>query len=170
MANFDPAIALVLKNEGSTYTAVDGNPTKYGLTLSFLQAYGLDWDKVAVADMSQEQAIAIYKSGLWDKYGFAKLSNQLVGNYLFDMAVNMGVAEAVTLAQRAIWAATQSLRCKVDGVLGDVTVGDINNASQCYLPILRMARIEYYLEVVNRNADKAQFLPGWLARAIEVCI
>lgn len=165
MSNFQPAIALVLKHEGSTYTEADGLPTKFGLNKRLLQDYGLLWDAQAIASMTQAQAEAIYRGALWDKYQFGRITNQLVCNYLFDMAVNMGMFEAVKLAQRGIWAATGSTHLPDDGILGIVTVGDINNASQCYLPILRALRIAFYMGLVEHDATKRQWLHGWLERA-----
>lgn len=171
MAVFDLAIIGVLRNEGTTYTEADGNPTKYGLTLRFLVNSGIDMSQEQLAALPESLALNYYKTLIWDKYAFARINNQLIANYLFDMFVNHGAGEATKLAQRALWAAYQSLRTKADGILGDITLGEINNAPQCYLAILRGLRIAYYLETDYYHEPdelRGKFLNDWLHRAIGI--
>lgn len=170
MAIFDPAIQLVLRQEGQTYTAQDGNPTKFGLTQAYLVDNAYHYTDQQLAELTSGQARAIYQFTLWDKYPFAKVLNQSTANYLFDMGVNMGMGAMARCAQRAVWACTLlPNHPKDDGVFGDLTVAEINNSPATYLPVLRGMRIAYYYAVVEHNRAKGVYLDGWLNRAVENC-
>jgi lysozyme family protein len=124
MAAFDQAFAAVIGSEGG-YSANPADPgnwtggsvgagacrgTKYGISAA---AYpGLD-----IANLTQAQAQAIYRSDYWDKLQSDTLPPPLA-LLLFDAAVNNGPARAVRWLQAV-------LGCTQDGVMGPATLAAV---------------------------------------------
>jgi lysozyme family protein len=174
---FDEAVEYVLGWEGGLVedAADSGGITNFGISLRFLR--GLDEEMLrkygvyvppdadAVREMTLEQARNIYFGEFWVGSGIERLREQEVANYVFDMMVNMGIAQAVKLLQRACWALTYNLGCvKDDGVLGEMTISLANAfAPHEMIPVLMGIRAEFY-----RSLDKVAFLNGWLRRTYRV--
>src|SRR5271165_2396896 len=192
MSQFELAFEYVLSHEckGDEVTNNPndlGGTTKYGISLRFLRTihnperykfYGKIWapgdltlDRAAemhkeISMMTLETAKEIYKGEFWDKAQFQFIKNQDNFNYIFDMAVNMGLAPAIKCAQRACWSVMKK-RAIIDddGILGDQTIAVINTCGLYLLPALRSERASYYKLIVEHNASQKDFLNGWLNRA-----
>lgn len=96
-ANFDTAVAFVLKHEGGYVNDPKdpGGETKYGISK---RAYpGLD-----IKALTEDGAKAIYRRDYWDKSGAPDMGNLALLH--FDTAVNIGVGAA-----KMIFRATGSL-------------------------------------------------------------
>ena len=113
--------------------------------------------------ISAKTTRAIYRREWWDRLGLARLPPPL-GAKLFDAAVNLGAAPAVTCFQRALNQVGGAVA--EDGVLGPATVAAANEApADAALAALREALAAHYRQIVARHPNRARFLAGWLARA-----
>lgn len=179
MAVFDPAIALVLENEGGLEDnkADAGDITNFGISLRFLRsipietlkAYGIFVTDAIGADdirhLTLDQAKALYRGEFWYHAPFCRISNQIVCNYLFDMAVNMGIAPAIKCAQRATWAILKDWeKLPDDGILGSASLDAINSCGPLLLTPLRAERGDFYRNLVEREPHNREFLRGWYDR------
>lgn len=120
MANFDPIVKKVLKSEGGY---VDdprdaGGATNMGITLAALR----DWRKRPIAkqdvkDLSQAEAIAIYRANYWNPVKGDDLPAG-VDYVVFDASVNSGPKTAVKWLQRAVGV-------NDDGIIGPKTLAAV---------------------------------------------
>lgn len=167
MSNANDAIVYLLHNEGGWEDADE--PTNFGITLRFYRQYV---KPEATTDdlraLTEKDASNIYNDLIWVKYNLAKIEAQHAANYLLDMIVNHGAFEAVRLAQRALWAATKRMSLKDDGILGSITLDEINNAPPSYIFCLIATRAAFYRQVVGSNPDTQKYLSGWLRRCYEL--
>ena len=111
----------------------------------------------------------IYKSEFWNHAPFDKIQDLNLCTYVFDMAVNMGIAPAIKALQRALWAYKKDRECVVeDGILGDSTLAFVNGGNcMAILSILRAERAGDYRVIVAKNPEQSEFINGWLNRAYE---
>ena len=181
MADFDSCVAYVLKHEGGlTEDANDpGGITSMGISLRFLRNVNADTLKrvgiftevteQTIRDLTQDQAEKLYFFEFWSVAPFEKIQNGIIAKYIFDMTVNMGIAEGIKLTQRACCAA-QKVKdyVKDDGIMGSQTVQAINQASFMLIPALIATRSAYYRQLVAINPKNSVFLSGWLTRAFDV--
>ena len=153
MADFDLAIAVVLRNEGG-YVSDPGDPggeTKYGISKHFYP--GLD-----ISALTVEAATEIYRRDFWRYDG---VTDQAVANKVFDLGVNIGMHKAVKLLQ-------QSLPGLVaDGAFGPETLAACNAADPIVLlSTLKNNAVLHYREVARTYPALKKFLAGWMKRAM----
>lgn len=146
--SFDKAFEAVIGVEGGYVNDPDdpGGETKYGISKRAYPA-------VDIKTLTVETAKAIYRHDYWDKVRGDALPWPL-SFFVFDAAVNTGVAPAVILLQKL-------LRLPRDGILGKATLEaatkvDLRDAVPRYLA-LRALRY-----TGTRNFDK--YGEGWLFR------
>lgn len=183
MSSFDEAIDYVLKSEGGLEEDQDGRDpagiSKYGISLRLLKSLSADsLRKYGIAgtpqtinadtirDLTLEQAKSVYKGEFWARAPFGAIINQDSCNYIFDMAINQGIAPAIKCAQRACWA-VQGIKDVTpdDGVMGEDTIDLINRNSVYLLPAMRSERAGDYRMIIVMNPKEKEFLNGWLSRA-----
>lgn len=177
MANFQSAIAFVLSNEGglSENTSDTGGITNFGISFEFLKEipenrlkqYGIldEVTEQTIRDLTRDQAISIYNGEFWGVVPFEKIQNQMLANYIFDMAVNMGISQAIKLTQRAVWACQKKKDFITDdGLLGAKTIQAINHCSFMLLVGLAAQRDGFYRQLVALNPKREGELNGWLNR------
>lgn len=169
----DQAIALMIQLEGGEAN-VKGDPgghTKYGITQATLDRLrrnmgynsGLPQN---VADLTPEQAAAIYQSVQWPSIRGDDLPNTLAPLVL-NAAVNMGEPRAVMLLQEAVGAPQT-------GNLGNITLTAVRNWRSPYghgqtLPEEYAATVAFrYSSLDNKNPDLTQFELGWFRRLFRV--
>ena len=182
---FDNAFNYVLFNEcGPDKDSVvnhekdTGGITKYGISLRFLQSIPLDRLKIYgifayemvqsddIIRLTIENAKAIYRGEFWGYAPFEKINVDNVRNYIFDTAVNCGIAPAVKCAQRACWAVHASSHILLDdGIMGSKTLMLVNRCGSDLLNAMRSERAGYYRIIVEKNPSQADFIDGWLNRA-----
>ena len=118
--SFDEAIGFVLEHEGgyTDHPADPGGATQWGVSLRLLHELGYDVDGDGDVDAVRRQALT--KSGRpwpssgaswWDRYDYGSLGTQLVAEKVFDLAVNMGPAQAHRILQRALRASRRWFNC-----------------------------------------------------------
>lgn len=181
MANFDEAFNFILPNEGLLVDNEndEGGLTHYGISFRFLKnlpieklrSYGIweDVKKETIIDMTLDQAKKIYLGEFWSAAPFDKIENQGIANYVFDMAINMGVAQAIKILQRAIWAALSNYNYVVDdGVMGEKTLKAVQEAGDLLRHTLPSERAGYYRLLVDKFPKNKEFLHGWLTRCYRI--
>jgi len=180
MALFNPALEYVLKNEGglSDHPKDPGGITNFGISLRFLKSiedpakYGihdLTIESDTIKDLKLEQASEIYRGEFWNHSNFSNISDQDVCNYVFDMAVNMGISPAIKCVQRAVWSVWRNRTVlKEDGIMGPQTLIWIERCTPKNLLVgMRSERAGNYREIIARRPDQEVFANGWLKRAYE---
>ena len=176
---FNSAVEYVLNHEGGLVNNPNdpGGITKYGISLRFLRSFSTEQIKkygyfsvIAepefIINLSIEKAEEIYKGEFWDHAPFEEINNQECCNFIFDMAVNMGINPAIKCAQRACWAVMKDRNViEDDGILGNKTIYLINVCDKYLLPSMKSERAGYYRLIVEKNHSQQEFLDGWLNRA-----
>lgn len=159
-AAFDRAISRLLRDEGGYVNnpADPGGATRFGISHR-------DYPDLDISALTREQAIAIYYRDWWLRYGYADLP-ATVGAKLFDLAVNMGPANAGRCLQRALRACEQPVAD--DGVVGESTRAAAAAANQpALLAAFRSEAAGYYRALAAAKRADEEFLRGWLNRAYE---
>ena len=157
MASFDPAVAKTLIREGGARFTDNpddrGGATKYGISQ---RAY----PNLDIANLTEDQAKAIYKRDYWDKVCGDQLKSQAVAENVFDTAVNMGPVTATKLAQ-------MTLGIGVDGKFGADTLKAANAAdANEFLAEYTLAKIARYAAICNKDRSQSRFLLGWINRSL----
>jgi lysozyme family protein len=157
-AAFIRAIAATLEHEGgySDNPADPGGETKYGISRR-------EYPHLDIKSLSREQAMEIYYRDWWTRFHFARLPDAPAAK-LFDLAVNMGPANAVRCLQRALRACGR--RLGDDGALGPETIAAADASDQsALLAALRSEAAGYYRALAISERRGGEFLAGWLNRA-----
>ena len=179
MGHFVPAVKYVLSNEnGLIENAKDpGSINNHGISLRFLRtfdteklkSYGIfeEPNDKTVRELTVEQAEKIYHQEYWLHTRFQEIHDQYLCNYLFDMAVNMGISPTIKALQRACWSACNAKNfIKDDGILGEQTIRCVNMSSKIFAA-LRSERAADYKLTVAYHPEQREFLESWLVRAYE---
>src|SRR6185437_13795 len=131
MANFDDALAFVLRNEDPHLSGIvtedSGGRTRFGIAGRSHPELGGGF-YFGPAEEALATARAIYRTEYWRPMHGDAIDDQSVAAKLFDMAVNMGVRQAVMLCQRAV-SAVAALRLVEDGIPGSRTLDAVNRAN-----------------------------------------
>lgn len=157
MADFQKAIAFVLKNEGvySDDSEDSGGETKYGISQ---QSY----PHLDIKNLTQEEALEIYRKDFWQPYQDLP---EKVAIKVFDYAVNMGHQQAVKILQKALRCCGAS-QIQDDGILGPLTKQALRIINPDWLIIaLRSEAAGFYRLLVAKNSKNQKFLNGWLNRS-----
>jgi type VI secretion system secreted protein VgrG len=170
MADFEPAVQLTLQNEGGFFhNAVTGEVVNYGVTLAFASGCGYcsATDDDFIKNLTQQQAIDIYKKHFWDPHNLGSINDQNLATKAFDLTVNMGPGDkntegALTLMQHAVCDCGGN--CTVDGILGPQSLSAINALNAVQLLTAYRARAKTRYEQIAQNPKLASDLPGWLER------
>lgn len=153
------AVEVVLAHEGGYVNdpADPGGETKYGISKR-------SYPSLDIANLTREDAIAIYYRDFYSKYGYGRLNDEAVATKVFDMAVNMGPATAHRLLQEAL--VFLGFPVDVDGILGPQTLMAVNRADpKRLLQVLRWRAAERYFHIAEHRPQMRAFLLGWLRRA-----
>jgi lysozyme family protein len=159
---FLDAVAKVLAHEGgySNSAADAGGRTKFGISER-------EYPQLDIQSLTREQAIRIYYHDWWQRYRYADLPVE-IGTKLFDLAVNMGPADATRCLQRALRACRG--KTEEDGVLGSETRKAAAGADKpALMAALRSEAACHYRLIAARGTNPGghEFLAGWLNRAYE---
>jgi lysozyme family protein len=178
--SIDEQISAVIEREGG-YIAHDdsrGGATKYGVTEAVARAHGYTGK---MADFSREDAEAIYRRLYWLRPrldAVAEITPRVAAE-LFDTAINMGPAVAVTFLQRSLTALNRNTKdypdLIPDGRIGPTTLAALqtfldarggNSGETILLRALEALEGERYLRLAERRPANEAFLYGWLANRI----
>jgi lysozyme family protein len=119
-----------------------------------------------IKNLTRDQAKQIYFVDFWAKCKCENIDDDNIATKFFDLAVHMGIPQAVKLIQRALRAAgTQVIE---DGIIGPITLKAINEAdSTDLLAALKSEAAGYYRLIANANPTQQKFIDGWLNRAYD---
>lgn len=174
--NFYDAVNYVISNEGllSNNPHDLGGITKYGISFRFIKSFSVEKQKKygiyplndeSIINLTIPQAKDIYKGEFWDHANFSDIDNQDCCNFIFDMAINMGISPAIKCAQRACWSIMNKRGIiEDDGILGSETISLINQCGKNLIFPLRSERAGYYRLISEKNSSQ-EFINGWLNRA-----
>jgi len=131
-----------------------GGETKYGIAKR-------SHPKEDIKNLTKSRAVEIYEQDYWIPSKASKLPENIMSTY-FDMVVNMGQRRAVKILQKAC----NSKGCKlvVDGLIGRKTIAASKKIDNSRLKVFR---ILFYTDLINRKPKLADFIVGWLRRAME---
>ena len=148
MTAFDIAINRLLGNEGGYVNDPNdpGGETKWGISKR-------SYPNLDIANLTRDQAIAIYKADFWDKIDGDAMP-QGVGFQSLDFAVNSGIQTALRALQRAIGVAD-------DGVFGPVSLAALKAADPADT-IMRL--LAERLMFMTGLSGWASFGRGWARR------
>lgn len=174
MAKFQPALSLVLKHEGGlAQNAMDsGGITNFGISFAFYKKrIKPDANESDIRNLTIQQASDIYEKYFWNRADFADIIDQNIANRLFDLSVNLGQAQAITLLQRALNMLKPTLHLILDGSLGGHTLNATNNANpeKLYEQLILEAE-SFYKKLVAKHPQDGIFLAGWLHRLHSVTV
>ncbi len=164
MKSVDQLVADILQTEGgyNDHPEDRGGPTKYGISLKYLQGKYVGATKEDIENLTPEQASGFYKRDFFYTPHIDQLP-ALLQPQMFDMAVNHGASGAIKMLQA-------SLLLTEDGRIGPQTCAAAQDAITKYgFPVVNnhiaCLRKGFMQAIVTRDPSQAVFLKGWLARA-----
>ncbi len=161
MAAWEDAVAFVLVEEDGLSDNPDdpGKLTKYGISS---RAYP-DLD---IRNLTEEDARAIYRRDLWDRFGLDRFPDWL-SPALLDSGVNPGPGFMPRAIQRSLnRLLPRNRQLKVDAILGPVTLRAVGRIEPGALLVEFLAqRAEYY--ALRDGLDKI-FGLGWYRRLLRL--
>lgn len=113
---------------------------------------------------------AFYKKYFWDPNKLDLISCQEIANELFDTGVNMGLKPAVIFLQKALNLLNRNEKdykdLKVDGVIGNVTIGITNKFRNHKALLKAMNGLQFmkYVAICKTKPEQEKFFLGWLKR------
>lgn len=167
MADYEWAFEKVMANEGG-YILHTVQEDRGGMTFAGISRhYHPKWkgwkliDKGKLID-AKNLVKEFYKQKFWNAMKGDYIIYDDVAMVIFDFAVNSGIVPAVKLAQKIIGV-------QVDGIVGGITVGKINNLEDPHKFVLAysLMRIERYKTICERNETQKKFLIGWINRVLK---
>ncbi len=172
-------IAEIIAREGGYVNdpADSGGETNFGITERAARQAGYAGDMRA---MPRAVAEAIYSGRYWDALCLDDVTavNEAVAAELADTGVNMGVARAAALLQRALNAfnlqGTVYPDMTVDGVMGPVTVAALAaffdhrkaHAAPVLLAALNALQGETYIALAEARQKDERFVFGWFLHRV----
>lgn len=153
---FKDLIDGILTREGGyvDHPSDPGGETKYGIAKR-------SHPEEDIKNLTKERASEIYEKKYWVPSRAISLPGSLQETY-FDMVVNMGQRRAVKILQKAC----NSKGCKlvVDGLIGRNTIRESKKIDDSRLKVYR---ILFYTDLIRRKPKLADFIVGWIRRAME---
>ena len=187
MASFTRALAGLLKIEGGYVNDPDdlGGETYRGIA----RRYNADWSGWARIDQAKrgrgfpaslERDTALrtavrqfYKQRYWDPYQGTAIADQAIAAKLLDIAVNLGVARAVTFLQRALNVLNRDGALypdlQADGAFGPQTQTALTTYRKKDKPVFLLKTLNilqgmHYIESIESDATREKYARGWLKR------
>lgn len=175
MADFRKAIIGTFKAEGGFQNDPADNAnyvngvligTNKGISA---QGYYSFYKKVPteqdMRNLTEEQAMKIFKWNYWDKVGGDYIINQSVAELMFQFIIGSGSSQLSDLKDIANAVHGEEVLKEDDTPITLVQANFINNLNQeRYHAALKQWRYDWYDLVVKRNPSKQKFLKGWRNR------
>mgnify|MGYP001569448910 FL=1 len=149
---FSRCVEIILKNEGGyiNHPSDPGGETNMGIAKKF-------YPDIDIKNLTRIQAIEIYHKDYWNKMNLLDIYDENLVLHLFDMGVNAGIKTAIKMIQRIVEA-------KADGIIGNETIGLINDYPDDLTELYKQERKKYYFSLARRKPELQVFLGGWLNR------
>lgn len=168
-APFLAALARTLAFEGrwSADPADPGGATYCGISRKFWPDWP-GWKLVSGTDTPASPELtaavrAFYLVQFWTPLQASEWGNQALAQDVFDAAVNLGRARAVSILQAALGLPPAAQ----DGIVGPKTLAAIAAAPSGIVASFGARRALRYAGVVAADPRLAGFLVGWLRRALD---
>ncbi|TSJ39451.1 hypothetical protein FO440_17050 [Mucilaginibacter corticis] len=180
MAQFDPAYAITMHNEGgyANNPSDHGGETYKGIAIKFWPNWhgwpivhsiaathpaSLNTALAANADL-QQMVQSFYKANFWDTESLDNVTDQQVANQLFDIATNMGTGIAARFMQEAVNTLSPG-KLTVDGQIGPLSLAALNGANQqsLYNAIIQLRKARYQA-IIAKDPSQQQFANSWNSR------
>lgn len=179
----DALLAELLRNEGGYVNnpTDPGGETNHGITKETARRNGYDGP---MKDLTQAQALAIYRSEYWSRPGFDKvfdISPGIAGE-LFDTGVNMGPSVPSGWLQRCLNAFNRGGKdypdLTVDGAIGNATLACLrtylkvrgDDGESVMLKALNALQAERYIRLAEKNPALESFTFGWISNRVSMSI
>lgn len=174
MTNLDAAFRYLFKNEGSVYTNDpddSGGPTKYGITKrTYERFFGHEVLDSEIEHMTPAIAKQIYAAHYWAPLHCGEIKPAGFAIAFFDTGVLYGVGKTALFIQRSLSLCGAPI--KLDGIIGDKTLGFINMmgggswpAKHSLMNTFHGLILERIDEVCWDNPKNEKFRKGWTNRA-----
>jgi lysozyme family protein len=161
MADAKKLIPFILKWEGgfANHPNDKGGATNKGITIAtFRHFFGSGATVEQLKAMTDEQWETVFRKGFWNPFKGNEIKNQSIANICVDWAWGSGATTAIKQVQRLLGVAA-------DGVVGNITLGAINNAEpEKLFEKIKSARLAFVEAIVKRDASQQVFLKGWRNR------
>jgi lysozyme family protein len=164
---FDKQIELTISFEGSGLNdsrATTGELSRYGISLKSFPELG----EQGIINLTEYQAIELYKREIWDHYGFGVWPVALSGK-CFDMVVNPGAGNGLKVLKAAL-ISIGSPEDQVNAVKGwrdpDLLALVKSANSEKLHNAIRHELTTYYTDAALSGRFDPKFLRGLLKRAI----
>jgi lysozyme family protein len=136
-----------------------GGETKFGISKR-------SYPNLDIKNLTRDQACQIYFVDFWMKGKYEQIEDENIAIKLFDLAVHIGIQQAVKLVQRALRAV--GTQVAEDGIIGSITLKAINESDPTdLLAALKSESAGYYRLLANANPSQKKFIDGWLRRAYD---
>ena len=126
-------------------------------------------NKQAIRDMSEEDAVALYKDKYWEHPRFDEINDDNIGRKVFDMGINLGTPRATRMLQKSV----RELGYTHDGQgMGPGTSRAIDQAiadgkKDDLLRLLSEKQASHYVKLVQDDQDQyGPSMKGWLTRGL----
>ena len=171
MSHFDEAFRRTIDLErGYVNDPADrGGETNYGITAKTLRAavrVGIVSETTRISTLTLDEAKKIYRCFYWDALRLDRITDCEIAAEVFDTAVNMGLVEAVRIAQRALNYLGENLG--VDGILGPKTLDALERwsrkDSRALFVCLNGLQFMRYVALVEADPTQQGFARGWTRR------
>ena len=152
-----------------TFKGEKGWHTNKGITYKTWVGFHGNNQKTAFLNMTDEDVIEIFKKGYWDKVKADKINSDAIAVCLTSWAWGSGSVTAIKQIQRL-------LQVPVDGKIGKITLGAINDEDEKELFNKMCKAREYFFRYISepRNAvsqtqrtrfkNNRKFINGWINR------
>jgi lysozyme family protein len=178
MSCFENYIKRILQNEGSKYTNDPndpGGPTKWGIALKFIKddIKGLDIDididddgdidSIDIQNLTEANAIAIYRNKYWDK-NLEKVLDCSKSIKILDMRINLGIVTTNKIVQKAL--VNLGYNLVIDGKIGPKSIAAIEDADKdAFVNELKDLQWDRYQMLIEKNSKLAVYKKGWYNRS-----
>jgi lysozyme family protein len=134
--------------------------TKYGISAA-------QYPDLDIENLSLEEAKAIYYRDYWKPLNLDGVANWRIQAEIFDTAVNLGVARAAKIIQRAVNFLEIGTPLAEDGRIGPATLGRVNlwcaKDPEALFRALNGFQFMWYFEIASAGT-KEKYARGWMKR------
>jgi lysozyme family protein len=160
--NLNEAIEELIQIEGGYVNLPHdrGGPTKFGITLKTLTSFmGTEQTAADVAAITKSTAKQIYARNYFTRPCIHELPETILRQML-GMSVHHGPKRAIKLLQKTVGTSP-------DGRIGPITIAACYEQDAVILNNnLVVIRVEYMARIVKRDVSQAEFILGWVRRAM----
>jgi len=181
--SFSKAMTKLRKSEGGYVNDPDdiGGETYAGISRKFFPRWE-GWRRIdlikKVRKIKLNEKILVlniyidefYAKYFWYPLKCHRFNNPLIADHLFDCGVNLGKRSAVRFFQRTFnsyqISRGRKFRLVVDGLIGPITIGNIEHTPKAFINYLVESRIQLYFNKCKAKPVKYKYLRGWCMRSL----